>query len=129
MVTPIRDGLASIAETLPDKLRERIEQPPFPELWLTAFETRLRRGERDAGRLYPELLRMVNGDRTVLILAVWRELGVADESEARSLIGLAKSVEGIDGAAATQMFRQHLEAQGWTCLPPGTDASRGNGAD
>ena len=104
-------------------------------MWLSAFQARLARGERDAVRLYPELLRMVNGDRTVLVLAVWRDLGVSNEQEARALIGLAKSVDGLERPAVLEMARELLSAEGWRCLPPDTavngqeaqESTQGNG--
>lgn len=55
----------------------------------------------------------------VQVLAlIQHELGCRDASEAKGLIDLAKSVEGMDPAEVIEVSRKLLEAEGWTCLPP-----------
>jgi hypothetical protein len=50
--------------------------------------------------------------------------------EAQRAIGMYRSVESVDQATLTEWSRAHLVEQGWTCLPPGQDAStNGGGTD
>lgn len=62
-----------------------------------------------------------------LMTLIQNTLGCRDESEARALIGLAKSADGADEQALIEYSRECLERNGWRCLPPGNDASA-NGA-
>lgn len=61
--------------------------------------------------------------------ATWQQLGVRDQSEARSLIELARSAEGVDDAALEDRCRGLLERRGWTCLRPGSNATEWGSAD
>ena len=107
-------ALKSVAESLPDELRETISKPPFPDMWVAAFKARLARAERDAVRLYPELLRMVGANDQAMELAL-RALGVSLEI-AQKAVGMYRSVEGMDEATraeyATEQLRGYYAARG-----------------
>jgi len=82
-----------------------------------------KRGSRKLGwyRLFAKVAKLVDAPQT-LVIAIWSQLGVRDEGEARALIGLARSVDGLDKASVVDMSRKLLEAEGWTCTAPGRDA-------
>ena len=56
---------------------------------------------------------------------IQHELGCRDEHEARTLIGMARSVEGLDRAGVLALCREELERDGWRCLPPEANATEG----
>ena len=115
--------MTSLAAALPEQLRERISAPPFPEMWVAAFQARLARGERDAVRLYPELLRMVGANDTALELAL-RAVGASLEF-AKEAVTMRREIEGLDKPAILAMMRQQLEAEGYTVLAPESEAGSG----
>ena len=117
-VTPLLVEAKAHAQVVPEILRAEIEKPEWQGWWLAAFAARLRQGKRDAVRLYAELLRMVDGDKTVFVVAILNRLGVRDEQEARSLIETARTAGGIDQTELIRMSRELLESEGWTCLKP-----------
>lgn len=113
------DTLQAFAEmdsAVPGKLRARISTDEWQEYWIEAFKTRLRNAERDAVRLYPELLRMVGAEDRRLELALGA-LGVSLEI-AKSAVGMYRQVEGLDRAGLVEMQVENLRAEGWTCIPP-----------
>ena len=118
VVQPLVTEARARALAAPEILREEISKPEWQGWWLAAFAARLRQGKRDAVRLYAELLRMVDGDKTVFVVAILNRLGVKDEQEARSLIETARTAGGIDQTELIRMSRELLESEGWTCLKP-----------
>ena len=56
---------------------------------------------------------------------IQHELGCRDEHEARTLIGMARSVEGLDRAGVLALCREELERDGYTVLPPQANATEG----
>jgi hypothetical protein len=112
-----REGMTEAALTVPEKLREEISKPAWQGWWLAAFQTRLQRGERDAVRLYPELLKMVGAQDEMIDLAR-RALGVASMAQAQSLIGMARDAQGMTDAELVAKSVAFLREAGWKCLPP-----------
>jgi hypothetical protein len=101
----------------PEIIRRELDTERYARLWLTGFEAALTAGRRDAQRLYVELLEMVGASDRALEVAM-RALGVASVAQAQSLIGLARTADGLDTPAMVVMARELLEGEGWRCLPP-----------
>lgn len=91
--TAMLPAIKQIADDAPAYLRAKISEPEWREWWLAAFAARLRRAERDAVRLYPELLRMVGANDAVLDVAL-RALGVSLEA-AKLAVGAYREVEHL----------------------------------
>lgn len=122
-------GLA-IADDAPSYLRAKIQEPEWRESWLQAFRKRLDDGERDAVRLYPELLRMVGSQDTVLEIAL-RAIGVSLEV-ARRAVSAYQQVEGMDAEQSAEFafaqLREHYAERGQRLILV-IDASAPGGAD
>jgi len=72
---------------------------------------------REAGAMLRAALGPPQAQTQILAL-IQNTLGCRDESEARALIGLAKSADGADEQALIEYSRECLERNGWRCLPP-----------
>ncbi len=112
-----REGMVGAAQSVPEKLREEISKPEWQGWWLAAFQTRLRQGQRDAVRLYPELLKMVGANEELVEIAL-KALGVASMAQAQALIGMARNADGVSEADVIDKSVAFLRESGWTCLPP-----------
>lgn len=110
-------GLAD-AHLFPEQVRAELAQPKWKALWLSSFEARLRRAERDAVRLYAEIMKIV-GQQVEFALNVWVQVGAKDESEAKMLITAAKRASNCDEdqlwarflTFASDYCRRHPEAR------------------
>ncbi len=120
----VQAGMIATVNTVPEKLRDEISKPEWQGWWLAAFAARLRQGQRDAVRLYPELLKMVGAHDELLEVAL-RALGVASMAQAQALIGVARNAEGVTESDVIDKSAAFLRECGWTCLPPSGEVSPG----
>jgi len=116
VVTPYKQSTMLAAVSFPEKMRAELQENEWPDMWRAAFKARLARGERDAVRLYAEIMRLVDGERDLLALAL-SALGVSLDV-ARKAVGMYREAEGVDDSALTAYSIEHLTKLGYRCLPP-----------
>jgi hypothetical protein len=105
-VTPdVAECLRDNAERNPEVLRKILWDDGWLYLALESLKTGLMLNQRNARREYWQLIRMLDPPQAVNVLvAIWPQLGVQNESEARSLIRAAKNAEMLDEDALWQRF-------------------------
>ena len=114
----------------PQRAREQIIErgtPDFAESLLEAIKPGQRycaECERpgfnaSAMRLFAKIAGWVGAD-TQVVIAIWQQLGVKDDHEARSLIEQARSVEHLDANAAAELalakLTEHYRAEGFELI-------------
>jgi len=95
----------SLAKYDPDRIRAMVVEPGADEFARGVLEMLKPRpacsacgqSKRLLGwyRMFAKIAKLVDAPQA-LVVAIWTQLGVRDESEARSLIGLAQSVQNLD---------------------------------
>lgn len=88
----IQRGLQQMAKDAPERLAEILQTEEWQTYWLAAYKARLLSHERDAVRLYPELLKMVGPERNITIVLAER-YGVSSEQELERLVNRVKEAD------------------------------------
>jgi len=128
----------SLAKYDPDRIRAMVVEPGADEFARGVLEMLKPRqacsacgqSKRLLGwyRLFAKMAKLVDAPQS-LVIAIWNELGVRDESEARSLIGMARTAGGVDADTLDEWCRARMVERGWTVIAPGKDASANGGTN
>ena len=92
-----------------DLVRSELAQPEVARSWCESLKVGIAARDRTAMNLYPQVMKLVGEERRVVVEFV-QGLGVRNEDELRSLLSMAKSVEGVGPHDGAERCVAYLEA-------------------
>ena len=87
-------ALSTLAQKMPERLLEELAHEEVQMEWIEAFRHRLKRKEKDAVRLYPELFKMIGAENSTTTLILNR-FGYNTFEEAELAIGRYKEAAAL----------------------------------
>ena len=90
----LKTSLAFLTEQAKDRLLAELADPVCQQEWIDAYRHRLRRKEKDAVRLYPELLRMIGPENSVTLM-IQNRFGCDSEDQMARIIETYKDAESL----------------------------------
>lgn len=104
----LQASLGYLTEKAKDRLIQELCHVEVQDEWIAAYKRRLKRGEKDAVRLYPELLRMIGPENSISMLIVNR-YGCASEDELERLVGQYREAAALSDEQRFEKCLQFAE--------------------
>ncbi len=90
----VKKSLLWMTENAKDKLLAELAAPEVQDEWIEAYRHRLKRKEKDAVRLYPELLKMIGAENSVNVM-LGQRFGYSSLDELELAVGRYKEAAAL----------------------------------
>lgn len=106
--TEMKLALSTLTQTAKDRLLSELADPECQQEWIDAYRHRLRRKEKDAVRLYPELLRMIGPENSVTVM-IQQRFGCENEDQLAAIIERYREAEALTDEQRFERCLQYAE--------------------